>query len=869
MSIIGEPFADYVNNQIKVRQELMGEISNRGPEMLAWANVKTAWVKLASGVFLEGEEAEERLKTVGLDTNSHMGTKLAQKYILFSGTSTHISGSTLESQRFKFNEVYDPTDTDFGLVPMPGIESINVKDKNRGSIKEATVEIIANSRKQLEILDILYLRLGYTVLLEWGNSHYINNNKEYQEIGATQIDKFFGDGKKISDKSHRDFLSSTEALRKKYNGNYDGFVAKVVNFNWTFQPDGTYKITLKLISLGDVVESFKLNVISTSSYPEDGKSNRNIIEEELNKQIILNTLTSDGDRRGITHEYLVNGKPTSRQIGWFYGGSETLVFEDKKWAPADLGIIVGRVDRGRNYFLRNSLEDLIEDLDSLINKNRPLYQELLNENAIKFEIGTAHGGYFSDIEFESISEELSDYFNGVDGLKTSMENQMNRQSEYFTGDDYYFKLKIRPTTITINSQIAPKNSFYANNLDEEGKETESRLSLSNYYLKFTSLLSLINNILRDIPSAPSISQKPILGRRMPNQMSFDPRVCIVRNTIFYDKSNPNLYLHNYKQLEFFQKSYSASNGGEKIGDFGNCYLNFSTIVDSIDSNIDSQGDLSPFNFLKDICEKINKAMGGVNNLEPTINEKENTYEIIDSSSPSPKINNPQTVFQIFGYNGLPGNQSESTFVRNVDLKTEISPEFASMVTIGATASGYTKGMEATAFSKWNRGIHDRFNPSQPLPSPTPTTGSINTNQNNIEVDYFKYLLELEPLEYLGFSIVEPEPRWQTLNPEIIDTNITVATEFFKYLRAKTYEKDPENYASTSNGFIPFNLQLTMDGLSGMKIWNKIEVDTRFLPYNYPENLKFVIKRVSHKISNGDWETSLDTTVMPGSYSPNP
>jgi hypothetical protein len=328
--------------------------------------------------------------------------------------------------------------------------------------------------------------------------------------------------------------------------------------------------------------------------------------------------------------------------------------------------------------------------------------------------------------------------------------------------------------------------------------------------------------------------------------------------IFYDKSSPTKYLHNYKQLEFFQKIYSASNGGGGVGDFGNCYLNFSTIIDSMDSNIDNRGDLSPFNFLKDICEKINKAMGGVNNLEPTINEKENTYEIIDSSEPSPKINTPQTIFQIFGYNG-----NESTFVRNVDLKTEISPEFASMVTIGATASGYTKGMEATAFSKWNRGIHDRFNPSQPLPSPTSTTSSINTNQNNIEVDYLKYLLELEPLEYLGFT---KQPTWQTLNPKIINTNLTVATEFFKYLRAKTYEKDPENYASTSNGFIPFNLQLTMDGLSGMKIWNKIEVDTRFLPSNYPENLKFVIKRVSHKLSNGDWETTIDTTVMPGSYS---
>jgi hypothetical protein len=534
MSIIGEPFENYVNTQIEIRQELMGKSSYRGPEMLAWANAKTAWVKLASGVFLEGEEAKKRLKAIGLNVNAHIGTNLAQKYILFGGTSErtrNTDGSFSLQQRSKFNEVYDPTDTDFGLVPMPGIESVSIQDKNRGSIKEATIEIIANSRKQLEILDILYLRLGYTVLLEWGNSHYIDNNKEYQEMGATQIDNFFSDGKKISDKNHRDFLSSTETLRKEYSGNYDGFVAKVVNFNWTFQPDGTYKITLKLISLGDVVESFKLNVISTSSYPKDNKSNRNAIEEELNKQILLNVLTyNTGGRIDIFHEILENNLRIPKNCGWFFGGSQTLEFIKGKWAPANLGFVVGRFDRGRNYFMRDGLENLIEDLDSLINKNRPLYQELLNKGAIEFQIGTVHG-VFSP-RFISTSTDLSDYFNDVNGLKTDLTTQMNARSRAFTGDDYYFKLDIEPQTLTLTSRIALKDAFYLNNLDEDGGDKESKELFSNYYLKFTSLLSLINNILRDIPSAPSISQKPILGRRMPNQMSFDPRVCIARNWHF-------------------------------------------------------------------------------------------------------------------------------------------------------------------------------------------------------------------------------------------------------------------------------------------------------------------------------------------------
>ena len=32
-----------------------------------------------------------------------------------------------------------------------------------------------------------------------------------------------------------------------------------------------------------------------------------------------------------------------------------------------------------------------------------------------------------------------------------------------------------------------------------------------------------------------------------------------------------------------------------------------------------------------------------------------------------------------------------------------------MITVGATAGGYVKGSDATAFSNWNNGLVDRFN----------------------------------------------------------------------------------------------------------------------------------------------------------------
>jgi hypothetical protein len=54
----------------------------------------------------------------------------------------------------------------------------------------------------------------------------------------------------------------------------------------------------------------------------------------------------------------------------------------------------------------------------------------------------------------------------------------------------------------------------------------------------------------------------------------------------------------------------------------------------------------------------------------------------------------------------------------------------------------------------------------------------------------------------------------------------------------------------------------MDGLSGIKIYNKLNVDTRFLPRAYGDNLDLIVTGVSHKLSNNDWETDIEATVIP-------
>jgi hypothetical protein len=92
----------------------------------------------------------------------------------------------------------------------------------------------------------------------------------------------------------------------------------------------------------------------------------------------------------------------------------------------------------------------------------------------------------------------------------------------------------------------------------------------------------------------------------------------------------------------------------------------------------------------------------------------------------------------------------------------------------------------------------------------------------------------------------------------ITENLKVATEYFK---ATVSNKSNKN-SGGSIGFIPFKMNFTMDGLSGIKIYNELNVDTSFLPQGYSKTLKFIVTGVDHKLSKNDWETTIHTTLIP-------
>ena len=286
-NIIGEPLHPEILRQINNRQSVSGAGYSdsslpRTPQVLNFLNNRNAWIKMASGISI-GEEALFQLEEIskqeggyitGPEIQDLQGIGLAKKMVLFNtiqsfdneGNKQYSSRSGVRNDNLFQNslkKMYGGIGSNSqGLQPVGGITGITVENINRGSIAKATVNIKAYNRLQFNLIELTYLKLGYIMMLEWGWDKYIDginqSTKEvtFQDMPYTIIEKeWFG-----SPSTQRNMLNLIEKGRITHKGNYDGFFGKVSNFTWKANNDGSYDISIDLITLGSVIESLKINL---------------------------------------------------------------------------------------------------------------------------------------------------------------------------------------------------------------------------------------------------------------------------------------------------------------------------------------------------------------------------------------------------------------------------------------------------------------------------------------------------------------------------------------------------------------------------------------------------------------------------------
>jgi hypothetical protein len=309
-NIAGSPFQPFVKQQIEVRKNLVSK-ENRTPKDLLWLNNKSAWIRISSGANVE-------------DGNlyfTEVGDTLSRKYILQAGLTDHSKVIDQKDNIFALREglglngAYGVGGTeDFGYRPMPGLTGLSIKTGGKlGTLREATIEFTCYNLEQLNIMDALYMKLGFSILIEWGHLPYINNDYSSTNKLETvpQLMDFYG----INNKEQ--LMEEIQKRRVIHAGNYDAMWGTIKNFSYSFEGNGEFKCKVDLVGAGDILESLKINQSGTSGesstkdkdeeivnspYPTIADQNKSKLNEVLNK-IFTKDIETESNNSTLTWDY--------------------------------------------------------------------------------------------------------------------------------------------------------------------------------------------------------------------------------------------------------------------------------------------------------------------------------------------------------------------------------------------------------------------------------------------------------------------------------------------------------------------------------------------------------------------------------------
>jgi hypothetical protein len=258
-NILGTQIPFWVIQQLDTRSKQNTQDVRDNDNLIYLAN-KSAWVRLVSSINLSKQSDFEYFKTIIGNTQLNNDEDLAKKFVLFGGTSKYLNTNSygLRSgigQDGAYGTLGNNEIKKYGHRPMPGISSVNIETQGKlGSIRAATINFKCWDKDQLDIIDALYFKLGFSMFLEWGHTFFYkaySNKVESSELYS--IDPF-----KLNLNKEEIFYQIAENSRNS-EGNYGAMLGIVTNFNFSYNQEGGYDCTLKLMSLGVLGDSIKIN----------------------------------------------------------------------------------------------------------------------------------------------------------------------------------------------------------------------------------------------------------------------------------------------------------------------------------------------------------------------------------------------------------------------------------------------------------------------------------------------------------------------------------------------------------------------------------------------------------------------------------
>ena len=264
--------------QVKTREEYTSNNSKSIGD-LSSLNQNTGWVKVSSGSNILAKDGKKTWSgparrfilhggaIMTKDQAENRQVDVVRKGINFDkGTSFSNSGNAYNN----YNDRYG-----LGYRPMPGITSFNLKSYNPfGTLRQADITFTVFSLDDLEEAERLFLRPGFTSVIEFGHTVFTNNKGEQETFGKTI--NALDEGFVFSTQTIEDVEKAIENKRDEADGNYDGFFGYVSNFSYSFRPDGGFDCSMKVVSKGVILDSIKGGETSDGAKIEQKEEEQNI-----------------------------------------------------------------------------------------------------------------------------------------------------------------------------------------------------------------------------------------------------------------------------------------------------------------------------------------------------------------------------------------------------------------------------------------------------------------------------------------------------------------------------------------------------------------------------------------------------------------
>lgn len=902
MSIFRETFNSNIEKQIKSRQEAM---INRTPDNIQYLNSRNAWIKMTSSVNVSGKP------------------DLAKQYILQSGTLNNLGkfGTTLKSGVGNLpSDAYSTKtpsgrDNRLGIRPMPGITSMEVKSKSAyGSLREIVINFQCWDINQLEDLELLYMRPGYTVLIEWGWVPYIDNNTKKLIHTPPRYD--------ILDKG----ITERTAIFKELfstsinsGGNYDAMFGYIRNYQWSARPDGGYDCQTTVISTGEIIESLKINYvlpdlnIFNSNVPGNGKLNaefnsqgntnpaayrehyeRNTLAgvwAELYDKLRLDNPAYVATGSVLYNNHFIQEIPyikqsmvaandneainanTSKQIyitlyAMIYLLNMYIIPKDQSGDPMmQLDIYSPEYDVSSEYLkcLAHPIQISVDPSVCLI-KNPLWYDQqgilLAAQSATQTPRNQAQ---LLTVKLKTVIDNFSNVWGTYDPNTiiefkkimdeiASLPSTSDRLATWYVVEDYFKKLNLG----TIESNL---NKFM-------GSSGVSGPNLSLLDGLFDSIKKVIgtNNLTFGNANQPT----PILrtltitsgyggGSSSIKYYEASAKITIPLNPAAQAAAGLVTGISKaFASVEFLgdldQDFFTDQTGEEELGYIGSIYVNVEFLYKkALDFNLEStdKKEKNEINLYKYLKSIISAIQISIGN----INNFEIHVDPVDNIARIIDINytgekNPQNITELEVHN------LEST-VRSYSLQSQIFSEQSSLIAIASQAKGGQLGIQNNTMIDFNNQLTDRIIGNKGVDI-TPQIDNNNTTTLATSLGSIIYLLST-------LSTSPPQGSAAAAAPPGNTTDINVL-----YSRAKNSLRDLIVYFQSitaspgaNRNIIPVKFSFEMDGIGGLIIGNLFTINEDILPTGYKGDKNIGVKLaqtitgIGHSISNGDWVTKID------------